>query len=125
MILWFSSDNPAYVQAVYQIETLKADLIKMKLDLSRNEESNAAAQAAAELISDNIEYIQKYAKVVSMKEFTKLRHMRAGELEIIHFIQLAKPNILKSIRITEAEIARLEGNLYSLKSKVLEFKPRG
>lgn len=123
-MLWFSNDNPAYTRAVYEIETTKADILRMENELRRLDEQRAAANSMAELLEANIEYIRKYAKVVSMKEYTNLRHQLADEYAIlIH----AKNEILRLEKVLvsfQGGLARLEARLPSFQSKVLEFKRR-
>lgn len=123
-MLWFSNDNPSYVRAVYDIETTKADIARLKLELSRHEETKASAIAQAELLEANIEYVKKYAKVVSMREYVRLRHMLAGEYEIVLFAKNAIPSLERVIKMTEASLTRLESSLPSYQSKVLEFRRR-
>ena len=123
-MLWFSNDNPAYTRAVYEIETTKADILRMEAELRRLEEQRASSNSMAELLETNIEYIRKYAKVVSMKEYTNLKHQLADEYAVlIH----AKNEVLRLEKVLVSfkdALARLEARLPSFQSKVLEFKPR-
>lgn len=124
-MMWFTNDNPAYIRAVYEIETAKADLIKFKAQLLRAENERAASAAQAELLETNISYLKKYAKIINMREYTRLKHMLASEYEIL---LLAKNNILsleRVVKASEVSLAYMEARLPSYQSKVLEFRRRG
>lgn len=123
-MLWFSNENPAYTRAVYEIETTKADILRMENELRRFEEQRAAANSMAELLETNIEYIRKYAKVVSMKEFTNLKHQLADEYAILIHSKNEIIRLEKVLVSFKEGLARLEARLPSFQSKVLEFKRR-
>lgn len=123
-MLWFSQENPAYVRCLCDIETTKADIARLKIDLMRLEEQRASSNSQAELLETNIEYIRKYAKIVNMREFTKLKHMLADEYAILVLTKNSIPSLERQIRVFGESLASLEARLPSFQSKVLEFKPR-
>lgn len=123
-MLWFSNDNPAYTRAVYEIETTKADIMRMEAELRRFDEQRASANSMAELLEANLDYIRKYAKVVSMREFTSLKHQLADEYAILIHSKNEILRLEKQITVYKDGLARLEASLPSYQTKVLEFKKR-
>jgi hypothetical protein len=123
-MLWFTNENPAYIRCLHDIVTTKFDINRMKIELSRLEQNRAQANQQAELLETNIEYIKKYAKVVSMREYTNLKHMLADEYAILLLSKNSIPSLERQIRIAEESLASLEARLPSFQSKVLEFKRR-
>lgn len=123
-MLWFSNDNPAYTRAVYEIETTKADILRMESEQRRLEEQRAQANSMAELLETNIDYIKKYAKVVSMREYTNLKHQLADEYAVLIHTKNELQRLEKQIPTYKDGLARLEARLPSFQSKVLEFKRR-
>ncbi len=124
MLLWFGDDRPEYLQAVYELETKKADLIKMKVDLDRILNKRKLAEADINLLISTIEYLRKYAKIVTIREFQKMRWELIGANEQLINATRSIPIVQKQIKLVEDELNKMEGRLPSLKSKVLEFKRR-
>lgn len=124
-MLWFSNDNPAYTRAVYEIETTKADILRMENELRRLDEQRAASNSLAELLETNITYIKKYARVVSMREYTNLKHQLASEYGVLIHTKNEIQRLEKILPNYKEGLARLEARLPSFQSKVLEFKRRG
>jgi predicted RNase H-like nuclease (RuvC/YqgF family) len=122
MIFWFDKENPAYLQAVYNLETAKADLLKMKMELAHIVERRQQAISTIELLETNLEYLKKFAKIINIREYTRLTHMLSAEYQVLRYEGNSTHTIEKQIRRVAAEIANMEVNLPSLQSKVLEFK---
>ncbi len=123
-MLWFNSESPQYLAATYRLETLKADLIKVKYDRDRAMERLARAENNLELLDETLAYLRRGAKVVVMREYEKIVFQRASELGVIITDKKTLPLIESNIKIIQAEIERVTGDLPSLKAKVLEFKRR-
>jgi cob(I)alamin adenosyltransferase len=123
-MLWFSSETPQYLAATYRLETLKADILKTKLDLDRTIERKARAENNLELLDVTLAYLRKAASVVSMSEYQKIVFQRASELGTIITDSKTIPLTQSNIKIMQAEVDRITGDLPSMKAKILEFKRR-
>lgn len=124
MLFLFDRENSSYTRAVYEIETMKADICRMKLELLRKQEERRLAESNAANIEANINYLKTWAKVVSIKEYVRATHYLSAELQVILLCNQVIPTLEKAVAKSEAEVARLEANLPSLKTKILEFKRR-
>jgi hypothetical protein len=124
-MLWFSStESPRYLAAKHRLDVCHADLARVKVDLSRTLERKARAEHNLDLLDETLSYLRRNASVVGMKEFEKIRFQRASELGTIITDSRTIPQLETHIKIIQAEIDRITGDLPSLKSKVLEFKKR-
>jgi cob(I)alamin adenosyltransferase len=123
-MLWFSSETPQYLAATYRLETLKADILKTNLDLDRTIERKARAENNLELLDVTLAYLRKAASVVSMSEYQKIVFQRASELGTIITDSKTIPLTQSNIKIMQAEVDRITGDLPSMKAKILEFKRR-
>jgi hypothetical protein len=121
-MIWTSNDNPAYLRAVYEIETTRADIARMELELMRLNENRASVYAQIELIESNLDYIHKYAKVVGLREYSNLKAILKHETSAFVY---AKNQILHVEKVLESfkdGLTRLQSRLPSFQTKVLEFK---
>lgn len=123
-MLWFSSETPQYLAATYRIETLKVDIQRTKVDLDRTLERKARAESNLELLDETISYLRRNAQVVVIKEYEKIIFQRASELGTIITDKRTIPLLESQIKIMQAELDRVRGDLPSLKAKILEFKRR-
>lgn len=124
MVIWTGTDNPAYNRAIFEIETTKSDIIKMEAELRRLNEARANAQQLAEMYDANLELLQKYAKVVSIREYTQLKAQRAFEYSNFIFIKNQIPTLERQIDAFKDGLVRLTASLGMYESKVLEFRRR-
>jgi hypothetical protein len=123
-MLWFSSETPEYLAATFRLETLKADIQKVKLDLERTIERKARAEHNLEMLDETLSYLRKSASVVAMGEYQRIVFQRASELGTILTDKKTIPLTQSNIKIMQAEVDRITGDLPSLKAKILEFKRR-
>jgi hypothetical protein len=124
MILWFNKDNPEHFAAECRLQNLKADLTKMRFEFRTTEARLARSESNLEGLDYSLDYLRNSADIVSMREFQNIQHQRVYELHAVISDRKLVPQMAAQIKIIEAEIARIEGDLPSLRSKVLEFKPR-
>jgi hypothetical protein len=124
MLLLFGNDRPEYLQAVYQLETMRTDLVKMKVDLERIQIKRKLAEADLNLTDSTLEYLRLYAKTVSLREFQRVKFQKVSAIEAYLNASRSVPVVEKQIRLTEEAVEKLERNIPSLKFKLLEFKKR-
>lgn len=122
MVLWFTNDNPAYLHAEFQLATAKSDLEKLRFELRKSEEELARAESNVESIDTTLGYLRKYADAVSLREYRAIRDQRIYNWASVIHLRKQIPITIKSIRIVQAEIERLQCNIPALQCKVLEFK---
>ncbi len=124
MVLWTSNDNPAYLRAVYEIETTKADIQRMENELRHMNEGRAQNQSMVELLEANLEFIRKYSKIVSLREYLNLKQQLRAETDALIYLKNQIPMLERQIEAFRDGLARLEATLPNYESKVLEFVPR-
>ena len=124
-MLWFSSEEtPQFKAAKHRLELCKIDLNRVQFDLARTEERKARAENNLELLDETLAYLRNSAHLVALKEFEKIKFQRASELGTIIMDNRTIPQLKANIKIIQAEIARITGDLPSMKAKILEFKRR-
>lgn len=121
-MIWHTNDNPAYLRAVYEIETTKADIARMELELMRLNEHRATSLAQIELIESNMDYIHRYAKIVGLREYANLKAMLAQERATYVHVKNQVPNLERALEAYKEGLARLIARLPSFQTKVLEFR---
>ena len=124
MLLWFGDERQEYLQANFQLEAMRFDLAKVKVDLERLYIKKKLAEAQVQLIYNNIEFLKNYAKIVSIREYQILKYQLAGEIDMILITSKSIPPVEKLVKVTENKIRQLLISPAMLKFKVLEFKKR-
>lgn len=122
MSLWTSIiNNRMYLQAEFELEKTKADLVRLNMELIRTDSNRLNSLENASLIEASLNYVCLYSKIVSLNEFSKLK----GQLASEYHAAVASSNLLsagtKQVKVLKHKIEHLERSLLGLSSVVLRF----
>lgn len=125
-ILWFpQKDNIYATQLECQIETLKAEHLKLQFEMKKLYQRQAALLYHIDLNELNLNNIRSLAQVVRMEEFIKIKIMLLGfiheEIQVRNEMIPLELNIKFKLKMIE----ELQFQREAVRFKVLEFKKRG
>jgi predicted nucleic acid-binding Zn-ribbon protein len=126
MIFWLPDDcNIHEVQVLYEIETVKAEISYAEIGINNLLSKISVIEYNMAVLKSNIEYLQKNAIIVSIREYIKINYQLAALIEQ----KIEKEATLKDLRKKKNELQKrlelLSVKLEQVKFKVLEFKKRG
>lgn len=120
--MFFFGENSDHLKAVVVLETLKEDLARSALFLSKEEALIEKTESLISFLTAALDHLKHEALVVSLREYQKMRYELVEELQRIERIKERSYFYKQQINDLNERIVRQRIIIENLKSKVLEFK---
>jgi hypothetical protein len=120
--MFFFGENSEHLKAVVLLETLKEDLARSTLFLSKEEVLIQKTESLISFLTAALDHLKHEAPIVSIREYQKMRYELVEELQRIERIKERSYFYKQQIVDLNERIARQRLLISTLKSKVLEFK---
>ena len=117
----FETNNRMYMQAVVELEAMKAELSLFEIEIMKSESRKMVAEENASLIEKSLDFVCKYAKIVSITEYSKLKFQLASEYHSITNESNYLVATARTVSKLKVKIEKMERVLPNLSSIVLRF----
>lgn len=125
MMFWFSSDENIHVsEVVLEIETTKADINKVEIELNKLKEKEKITKIAINQFKENLSFLRKEAIIVSIKEYKQSSYRLGGLHEDVISINRDIAYLNKLLEAFKERLEKLEKKKKQVKFRLLEFKKR-
>lgn len=120
--IWKPNGNQFQTQVDIQIERLRFHLRALNDSLGNLYDGLALLEQEIIEVSSQIDFLRKSAKIISIKEYSKMKMLLAGlNLDKIAYLSQIKET-KQGIEQTDVNIEKLYVKRKSLETKVLEFR---